>query len=298
MRSCTMTTELSILLAQIEVIMHNMEKDLENILTYLDEKRGFDFSGYRPSMVERCISKRIRQTKNKDFVQYLDFINEHSDELNNLLDVLSINVSRFFRNTLTFEYISRKILPTIISEKMQAKDSSLRIWSAGCAHGEEPYSLAIILNELLENEDLALDLVLFGTDIDRNALKMAEEAIYPYESIKNIKYRLLKKYFTATGECYLLRHQIKRMVTFSIYDLFDKKSYVPPDSVFGDFDMVFCRNVLIYLLSEPQNILFNKLYRSMTEGGYLILGEAEAPTKKYQRYLPRINDWCHIYRKI
>ena len=274
-----------------------MNKELETILNYLNEKRGFDFSGYRASMVERRIKKRLTSTKTKDPNEYLHYLKRHPDELDKLVDALTINVSRFFRDTLTFEYIADRILPAIVYQKKNTLDHSLRVWSAGCSMGEESYSIAILINELFEKEEQNLDVNIFATDIDKGVLKKAREAVYPFESIKSVKYGLLTKYFETRDGLFRLVPKIRKLVTVVSYDILDKKSYVPPESIFGAFDMVFCRNVLIYFNMEYQDLIFGKLYRSLAKNGYLILGEAEIPTLKYQRFLKKVNECCHIYQK-
>ncbi len=274
-----------------------MKKKIEQIIKYLHEKRGFDFSGYRPSMVERRIRSRLSATNSEDFRQYLSYVEKYPEELDSLIGSLTINVSRFFRDTLAFEYIEHCVLPEMVSEKMQLPDRSLRVWSAGCSTGEEAYSVAILINELFQKENVRFQVHFFATDIDQGAIQKAEEALYSFDKVKDIKYELVKRYFTTNERSYTLSSEIKELVTLSAYDLLDEKSYVPPDSVFGDFDMVICRNVLIYFQIEYQTKIFERLYRSLAANGYLVLGEAEVPTGKYQRYFRKVNDCCHIYRK-
>ncbi len=274
-----------------------MDDKIKPILEYLMEKRGFDFSGYHPAMLERRIGQRLAATSCKDFSHYLSFLQRNADELDHLLDVITINVSRFFRDTLTFELIADRILPEIIREKILSRDQSLRVWSAGCARGEEPYSLAILIHELLRKEEVAMNLHLFATDIDCGALADAGKGLYPISGVENIKHRLLTKYFTAEGSSFRLIPEIKKLVTFSPYDMLDKKHGVPPESVFGNFDLVLCRNLLIYFNIEYQETIFEKLYHSLAKNGILILGEAEAPTMMYRRHFSRVFDFSPIYRK-
>lgn len=260
----------------------------------MNDKRGFDFSGYRSAMVARRVEERVTSTKVENYKDYLNYLKENADELDNLLDVLTINVNRFFRDTLTFDYIADRVLPAIVYEKKKAYDNSIRAWSAGCAMGQEPYSIAILVHELLEKEALKTSVNIFATDIDTRILKKATQAAYPYESIKNVKYRLLKKYFTAEEEIFQLMPAIRNIVSFSAYDILDKKSYAPPESVFGGFDLVLCRNLLIYFDTEHQDQIFGRLHRSLAKNGYLVLGEAEIPTKNYQNCFRKVNECCHI----
>ena len=275
-----------------------MDKTLKSILDHLSKERGFDFSGYRPPMLGRRIRNRLTSTKCVGFPEYLKYLEKHPEELDELVDVLTINVSRFFRNTLAFDYIADRILPTIVFEKKNGRDPSLRVWSAGCATGEEPYSIAILIRELQRKEKLDLGVNIFATDIDERVLKRAKKALYPYESIKNIKYRLLKRYFKENGERFQLNPNIQEMVDFSAFDMMNKRGYAPPESVFGDFDMIFCKNVLIYFSTRHQDRIFDKVYRSLAKGGYLLLGKAETPTREYQNRFRKVNGCCPIYQKV
>jgi chemotaxis protein methyltransferase CheR len=275
-----------------------MDKTLKSILDYLHKKRGFDFSGYRPSMLERRIGKRLTPTKCDGFPEYLKYLKNYPEELDELVDVLTINVSRFFRNTLAFDYVADRILPAIVSEKKRSRDPSLRIWSAGCATGEEPYSIAILIRELQRKEPFDLAVNIFATDIDEKTLKRAKRALYSYESIKNIKYRLMKRYFEPKRKRFQLTTKIQEMVDFSAFDMISKRGYAPPESVFGNFDMIFCKNVLIYFSKKYQDRIFDKLYRALAKGGYLVLGRAEVPTREYQNRFRKVNGCCPIYQKV
>lgn len=271
---------------------------LKKILTLLKEQRCCDFSGYRMSMLERRIQKRVYSTKNKNLDDYFEYLELHPNELENLFDVLTINVSSFFRNSLAFEFISKIIIPELYLDKTKEKDNSLRIWSAGCSFGEEPYSMAILINEFLEKEESLIQSTIFATDIDKKALKRASLGSYDVNSISEVKHGLLNKYFSKGGDNYKIDSQIKNKVQFSFYDLLDKNHLVPPDSIFGGFDIVLCRNVLIYFEPEYQKIIFNKLYKSLNKNGTLILGEAEVPIDEFKNKFRRDNKCCKIYKKI
>lgn len=274
-----------------------MKTEIKNILDLLQDQRGFDFTGYRTAMLERRIQKRIYSTNSKNFDDYLEYLTRQPDELDNLIDVFTINVSRFFRNSLAFEYINKIIIPEVFLAKAKAHDDSIRIWSAGCSFGEEPYSVAILINEFLRKEKTSVNLNIFATDIDKKALKRASAGYYDLESIKKVKYGIYKKYFTKEGDRFKISPEIKKMVYFSFYDLLDKNHIVPPDSVFGGFDIVLCRNVLIYFDLDYQKIILNKLYKSLNQNGYLILGEAEIPLEGFNHKFRRENKCCKIYRK-
>ncbi len=275
-----------------------MNADLNAILQYLNEKRGFDFSGYRPGMLERRITQRLSALQALHYDDYLQYLKKCPGELENLVDVLTINLSLFFRNALTFEYIADKILPFLLHEKKQGPAHGLRIWSAGCAMGEEPYSMAILIREALKKETVDLTPHIFATDIDVKVLKKAKEGIYTFERIQSVKYRHLIEYFTIETNAFELIPEIRKMVTFSSYDMLDNKSHAPPDSIYGHFDMVLCRNLLIYYDMECQKLIFEKLYRSLAPSGYLVLGNSETPFIQYQKRFKRVTACGHVYQKI
>lgn len=275
-----------------------MNNDITSILDFLHESRNLDFSGYRESMIERRVKKRFLSVKCDDYKEYGLYLSKHPVEIDHLIDSLTINVSRFFRNPLTFEYIADIVLPGIIYNKNRHSDASLRIWSAGCAMGEEAYSIAILIREFLKKEKTELDIRIFATDIDLKVLEKARKAFYSIESVKNVKYQILKNYFFSQKDSFCLIPEIKDMVLFTYFDMLDKKSHAPSESIFGGFDMVFCRNVLIYFNAEHQDLIFEKLYRSLNPYGYLVLGEVEVPVEKYKRSFRKISKCCHIYQKI
>lgn len=275
-----------------------MNQRISEIVSYLRESRGFDFSGYRYSMLERRIQKRVIATHSKTFESYLVYLKQTSEELDALVDVCTINVSHFFRNSLSFEYIRKVLLPNILQEKENQNDDGFRIWSAGCSFGEEPYSLAILINEYMRKENIDIKPSIFATDIDRKALKKAMDAVYPLQSLKNVKIEQFHKYFTPKGEYFELDSHIKKMVHFSFYDMLDQSFLVPPDSIFGNFDLVICKNVLIYFETAYQEIIFNKLIKSIKPRGYLVLGEAEIPINEVKNHLKRVSNCCKIFQKV
>ncbi len=281
--------------------MTEKHKAIDPILDHLAQRRGFDFSGCHADMLERRIAGRLAATACKDLEEYLHCLQRDADELDRLIDAVTIKVSSFFRDPLTFELLAGRILPTIVREKAEVGDTSLRVWSAGCARGEEAYSVAILihelLQELLEREGRSMNLHLFATDIDEKVLKDAWKAVYAPSSMDDMKYRLVNRYFTVQGASFRLIPQIRGMVYFSLYDMLDGKYGVPPESVFGDFDLVLCRNLLIYFNLEYQERIFGKLYHALAHGGRLVLGAAEAPPMRLRHQLDRVFDFSPVYRK-
>lgn len=274
-----------------------MKQIVDRILQHVHKQRGYDFRGNHLSMLQRRIYKRVYTTNTDSFENYYDYLVSNPQEMNELIRVLTINVSGFFRDPLVFECLHYMIY-NLIQVKVQQDNRNLRIWSAGCSTGEEPYTIAIILREILNRvADFEISIDIFGTDIDTNALLRARVGQYRKESLRDTRLGVVNEYFTLREHHYCISEEIKRMVSFSVYDLLDKHSFVPPESVFGDFDIVLCRNVLIYFYQDYQNIIFNKLYRSLHKNGYLVLGESEVPTEAYKSKFRKVDKCCKVYQK-
>jgi chemotaxis protein methyltransferase CheR len=271
--------------------------ELNPLFDLLKKKRGIDFSGNRSEMLQRLVLKRMLATKCAELNEYFIYLQNHDKEADRLLDVFIINVSRFFRNSLTFEIIGKNIIPALFQEKQKTREKTIRVWSAGCAGGEEPFSVAILFHEYMKKNTTEINLRLFASDLDTKALQKAAKGVYVAESLEEVKHGRVMNYFTQKGDAFCLKEEIKKMATFSRYDLLDKNSYTLPESVFGEFDMVFCRNVLIYFELEYQKIIFDKLYKSLKPGGYLILGEAEAPVEGFKNKFSAENQQYRIYQK-
>ncbi len=157
--------------------------------------------------------------------------------------------------------------------------------------------MAILIHELMKAENRKMDLNIFATDLDNSALEKAREGTYSFESVKNCRYHLVRDYFSMDEEFYTVRADIRAMVSFSVFDMLDSKTVAPPESVFGSFDLVLCRNVLIYYNSEYQDRILEKVYRSMGKNGYLTLGEVETPAFNFRNRLKAKNGYCRIYQK-
>lgn len=271
---------------------------MKEIINFLIEKRGYHFKGFRKNFIEDLIIERMEAHRLNRSADYLNFLQEDQNELSELIHRLIIPVSRFFRNPVIFEVLGCRILPPLLTRKKSQRERDFRIWSAGCSTGEEPYSLAILLKELFKHEQNSFTVENFATDINIQALEFARKGIYRYDSIKNTRYEWLKRYFTQQDEYFILQPEIRDSVLFSYHDLRDEKNIVPPDSIFGYFDLVFCRNLLIYYELETQKQMISHLENSLITGGYLVLGESESIYFQGNSHLKRMENFCSIYQKI
>lgn len=275
-----------------------MENIYTQILELIRVKEDFNYESYKRPMLKRRIDNRILKVNAENPQKYLSILKNDPQELEALTNNFLINVSHFFRDPLAFEFFNSKILPSLIERIVNSKHKSLRFWSAGCASGEEVYSMAILIQEYLEKEKQEIDFVFFASDLDDTALERARVGLYSKEQLKNVKLELLEKYFLPETSNYRVNPMLKSKINFLRYDLLDKRSYVPSESIFGGFDLVLCRNVLIYFNEEAQNHTFQKLYKALKGERILFLGEAEIPTMDFQSKFYQINDCCKIYRKV
>ena len=270
---------------------------MDRIINHLKEDKRKEILGLKKHFIEKCIVRRMQEKNFQEIDSYYQYLLQDKEELGQLINHLNIPVSQFFRDPAVFEMIYRCYLSRLVKKKKNKEEDHLRIWSAGCSTGEEPYSLAILLQELLKREDIDFQIDIFATDIDEKVLGFAKEGLYDYESVKNTRYEWIKKYFKKQGDLYSISNMIKNNVCFSIHDLRDEKNIVPPESIFGYFDLVFCRNVLIYYDLDAQRKILKNLFKSITPDGLLALGEAESILLEHQVKARRLFRYYPMYKK-
>lgn len=277
--------------------MHDHDEELKQLLQKVFEERSLDFRAYNKTMLRRRLARRLLALGTESYQEYTKTLNTHPEEYKELFDSLIISVSHFFRNPLTFEFLYQVVLPEMITHKEQSRDALIRVWSAGCAHGEEPYSVAILLAELLGERLKDYLVTIYATDIDTDALNKAKVGKYTEDSILEVKTGFLNKYFHYKNGSYQIGEDIKALVDFSFHDLTSEKVVVPSQSVFTNFDLVLCRNVLIYFNRELQKRVINNLKTVLNEKGYLVLGEAETLSDDAHSSFICRDGLCKIYQK-
>ena len=274
-----------------------MEKNLDLILSGLEKTRGVDLNGYRRAVLRRRLAARMSRVGAPTIADYLERLRDDPEEYDRLIEAVAINVSSFFRNPLVFEILAQQVLPEIIDRKERRGSREIRGWSAGCAQGEEAYSIAILLHQALSGEGASWTTMIFATDIDGEALTAARRAVYARESLASTKLETVDRYFKKEGDGFALASEIRESVHFSRDDLLCSNHSSPLESVFGFFDIVMCRNVLIYLSRQVQAKVLQRLTGTLAPGGYLVLGVAESPTANIEAVLQAVDRRNRIYRK-
>ena len=262
------------------------ESSTESIFRLMTSKTGTDFSKYKSSTIQRRITKRLENLNLLNVDDYYRHIQENPTELDNLFQTVLIGVTEFFRDRLAFETLE-KYLKEIISRKQ--KGEPIRIWSVGCATGEEPYSIAILLSEILGKDIHSNTVQIFATDIDENALGVGRRGNYSEDQVANLSPQLQKEYFNQGVDGYEIKKKIRQLVLFSKHDI----SVDPP---FVRLDLVTCRNVMIYFRNELQKEVLPIFHYALNEHGYLMLGKSENILQLTDLFL-RENSKQRIFRR-
>ena len=242
------------------------EDEYEGLLTFLRRNRGFDFTGYKRSSLIRRVQKRMRDVKVKSLAEYIDYLEVHPNEFVDLFNTILINVTSFFRDKEPWDYLASEIVPAILADKHA--DEPIRIWSAGCASGEEPYSIAMMFAEAIGVDEVIRRLKIYATDVDEEALSLARRATYAEASLQSLPEDFRQKYFNQNGSQYSFRADLRRTVIFGRHDIVQ-------DAPIPRLDLLCCRNALMYFNSETQSKILSRLYFALNPKGFLFLGKAE-----------------------
>ncbi len=253
----------------------NQDQDFKRIVSIINKVTDFNLDHYKIKPLRRRIHSRMRRLGIDNYKDYTNYLATNKDEVTILEEALTINLTRFFRNKAVFEYIKDEILPSL---------NNPSIWSAGCASGAEPFTLAILCHE----QNLNCSIV--GTDIDTESIKKAREGIYDIFSMKEVEPDIQKKYFKKVGKNYKIIDKIKERVKFQQLDLKDI-------SFESGFDLIICRNVLIYLSREFQEQTLLCFHKALKPGGYLILGKVESLVGQAKELFNPLNLKNRIYDK-
>lgn len=237
------------------------------------EKTGIFFDDEKKHYLIRRLENRMKTLGYETLLDYYRFLkyDVSGKELNHLFNIITTNETYFFRNIPQLMAFKEEVLPLIISRKRKARDYELKIWSAGCSTGEEPYTLAMLLLEILP-DIYQWKVQILGTDINTQVLERAKEGVYDYRSIREMPSYYTLQYFHFKDEKYFIKEKIKDMVSFATLNLVDTEHM----KSLRNIDVIFCRNVLIYFSPESCKKVVNAFYESLNKGGYLFLGHSES----------------------
>jgi two-component system, chemotaxis family, CheB/CheR fusion protein len=239
---------------------------LDVLLDYLKRTRGFDFTGYKRSSLERRIEKRMNEVGIGSYQEYLDYLEVQSDEFAFLFNTILINVTGFFRDAAAWDYLASEVIPRLV--ETVGGDRPLRFWCAGCSSGEETYTMAMILAEALGEQQYLERVKIYATDVDEEALTEARHATYAAKAVEAVPPPLLERYFERVEQRYAFRKELRRTVIFGRNDLVQ-------DAPISRIDLLICRNTLMYFNAETQAGILGRFHFSLNDWGYLYLGKSE-----------------------
>src|SRR5262245_53319427 len=272
----------------VEQVPHEVEGEFRSLLEKLSGRYNFDFREYKEASLARRIRARMAQVRVDSFAAYSNFLDLNPNEHVALFNTILINVTNFFRDPEAWKALADEVIPRIVEEAGDGR--SVRIWSAGCSSGEEPYSIAMLLDEHLGEAANNYSVKIYGTDVDEEALTAARHALYRTEQLKDVPDRLLERYFTRDGQLYRFRRDVRRWCIFGSHNL----TQAPPLS---HIDLLICRNVLIYFTAELQERILTRFHYSIREDGFLFLGRSESLLARSRQFSPVHLKW-RIFRRI
>lgn len=269
-----------------------MDADFEGLKRRIADVKGFDCSEYRESFLRRRIEIRMRATGMATLRDYVSFLDRNPGEYALLVEALTIHITRFFRDEDVFSFLAGNVLSELLWEKKKSGRKVIRIWSAGCASGEEAYSIAILFSEFLDLKLNDFFISIIGTDVDPDCISKAESGVFPSGELVDVRRDYIERYFSyiGAGKC-RISPQLRRLVKFSAHDFMSpaRQDY---------FDMIFCRNAMIYLDDEKQRQLFGNFYRALKPGGFLVLGTTESVLGEASRLFSMVSSKYHVYRRL
>jgi chemotaxis protein methyltransferase CheR len=248
-------------------------EDFVAIRDFIHERSGIFFAENKKYIVENRLSKRMADLGVKNYKDYFYLIKYDTSqkEFNTLMNLITTNETSFFRNPPQLKAFSDEVLPLIVKEKEVSKQRKLRIWSAGCSTGEEPYTLSIILLEKIRDA-ASWQIEILANDISEQVLYAARTGVYNDMSLRSTERFIIEKYFTREPEGYRVSDDVKRLVKLSHMNLTDFKKM----AMFKDIDILFCRNVMIYFSDDVKRNIVRHFYGSLRPGGYFFIGHSES----------------------
>ncbi|MGW4525055.1 CheR family methyltransferase [Amycolatopsis sp. NPDC004378] len=240
--------------------------EFESVLAYLKESRGFDFTGYKRSSLMRRVRRRMSQIGIDSYTEYIDQLQVNSEEFVSLFNTILINVTGFFRDPEAWEYLREHVLPALLAER--SPEEPIRVWSAGCAGGQEAYSLAMLFADTIGIDAFRQRVKIYATDVDDEALVQARHAAYTPAEVEGLSEGQLEQYFELQGSRYCFRKDLRRSVIFGRNDLVQ-------DAPISRIDLLVCRNTLMYFNAETQTKILERFHFALAPKGMLFLGKAE-----------------------
>ena len=261
--------------------------DFEKFRKTIYDESGITFSLTNRPILDSRIKEILREKGLSTAQEYYDLIQKDHEEMKRMLDSVTTNLTRFFRNQPHFDALEKYVIPHILEEKRKKGEYTIRVWSAGCSTGEEPYTIAMILKRILP---FGFTFSVTASDISLKSLMTAQTGLYAENKIDGIPADYLEQYFTKTENGYQIKKEIMDVVKFDYHNLKN-------DSGARNYDIVFCRNVMIYFDEPAQLAVLNRFWASMADHSYLFIGHSESLFGMNTRFEFLKTDWACLYQK-
>lgn len=264
---------------------------LDRLMTKITEARGVDLGLYRRAYVERRVAARLRTLGMRTYRQYSDLLDQDPSEYQELLNTITINVTDFFRDQAMWNVLKTRVLKEIVVRKKAGRNKTIRIWSAGCSTGEEPYSAAMLLLDTLGLESSNYLISVTASDLDPVALAKAERGVYDNTELRRIPAGYQVRFTRGVGDSqFEIAPEVRRLVRFQRINLFEP-------APFRVMDLIMCRNVFIYFDRDQQARVLENFWNSMARGGYLVLGRSEKLSSDVAARLEMVDGRERVYKK-
>jgi two-component system CheB/CheR fusion protein len=261
---------------------------LEALLEFVRDSRGFDFTGYKRSSIQRRLAKRMAEVGVERYEDYIDYLQLHGEEFASLFNTLLINVTGFMRDPQTWEYLAGEVLPEMA--RSRPPESPLRVWSAGTASGEEAYTIAMVLARILGDEGYRKRVKIYATDVDEEALDYARLGAYLPRQVEDVPADALERFFERSDQRYVFRKDLRRNVIFGRNDLVQ-------DAPISRIDLLVCRNTLMYFTAEMQAQILRRFHFALDNLGVLMLGKSEMLISHNDLFTP-VDLKRRVFRKV
>jgi two-component system CheB/CheR fusion protein len=274
---------------EVEKVIYPEGDDLGRIFFSLRKQMGVDFSSYKHATLLRRIQRRMALHRMEKLSEYAKFLRDNEKEIEALFDDLLINVTHFFRDERMFRELKRRFLPALLKSKSKGRRETVRVWVPGCATGEEVYSLAMCILEILSQRGSKMNIQIFGTDLSESTIEHARAGIYSSAIEKDVSPLRLRRFFTKRDGAYQINRKVRDLCTFA-------RQNITADPPFSRLDLISCRNVLIYLSPQLHKRCIPQFHYALNPGGYLILGPAES-VGLYDKLFEPVDTKSKIYSK-
>ena len=263
------------------------DQDYEKFRKVIYDQCGITFSATNRSILDSRIKDLLRKKNIATPAEYLDLVLKNSEEMKIMLDSVTTNLTRFFRNQPHFDAFINYVIPAVIEQKKKGGDRTIRIWSAGCSTGEEPYTIAMIMKEICPPD---FNFKVTASDISLKSLMVGQQGFYGDNKVDGIPPEYLNKYFTKVEGGYQVKKELQDTIRFDYHNLMN-------DSGARNLDVVFCRNVLIYFDEPAQLTVINRFWDSMAAQSYLFIGHSESLFGMKTQFEFLKTEWACLYKK-